>query len=80
MSDAKSVLAELETAGVAVQSLCADSRRVRAGDVFVAMKGAQVDGRDYLAQAIENGAIGVIYERGKTPVGADGTPSSIPNS
>ncbi|MBK9625932.1 MAG: UDP-N-acetylmuramoyl-L-alanyl-D-glutamate--2,6-diaminopimelate ligase [Rhodocyclaceae bacterium] len=74
MSDAKSVLAELETAGVAVQSLCADSRRVRAGDVFVAMKGAQVDGRDYLAQAIENGAIGVIYERGKTPVGADGTP------
>ncbi|MBK7684722.1 MAG: UDP-N-acetylmuramoyl-L-alanyl-D-glutamate--2,6-diaminopimelate ligase [Rhodocyclaceae bacterium] len=74
MSDAKSVLAKLETAGVAVQSLCADSRRVRAGDVFVAMKGAQVDGRDYLAQAIENGAIGVIYERGKTPVGADGTP------
>ena len=58
MSDAKSVLAKLETAGVAVQSLCADSRRVRAGDVFVAMKGAQVDGRDYLAQAIENGAIG----------------------
>ena len=69
MSDAKSVLAELKAAGVSVNSLCADSRRVRKGDVFVAMKGAQVDGRDYVAQAIKNGAVAVIYESGKTPVG-----------
>ena len=75
MSDAKSVLAELKTADVAVQSLCADSRRVRAGDVFVAMKGAQTDGRDYVVQAIKNGAVAVIYEAGKTPVGVGDTPS-----
>ena len=74
MSDAKSVLAALAKAGVNVQSLSADSRRVNPGDVFVAMKGHHSDGRDYLAEAKANGAAAVIYEAGKTPVGAGDTP------
>ena len=74
MSDAKSVLAALAKAGVNVQRLSADSRRVNPGDVFVAMKGHHSDGRDYLAEAKAKGATAVIYEAGKTPVGAGDTP------
>ncbi|OHV12226.1 UDP-N-acetylmuramoyl-L-alanyl-D-glutamate--2,6-diaminopimelate ligase [Kushneria phosphatilytica] len=33
-----------------------DSRRVEPGDVFVAIPGTRVDGRDYILQALENGA------------------------
>ncbi|RKR02500.1 UDP-N-acetylmuramoylalanyl-D-glutamate--2,6-diaminopimelate ligase [Kushneria sinocarnis] len=33
-----------------------DSRRVEPGDVFVAFPGTRVDGRDYILQALENGA------------------------
>jgi UDP-N-acetylmuramyl tripeptide synthase len=35
--------------------LTADSRRVQPGDVFVAFPGAQVDGRDFIAQALGAG-------------------------
>ena len=77
MSDAKSVLVELERKGIRTHSLCADSRYVKPGDVFVAQKGNRVDGRDYLPQAIKHGAVAVIYEAGKTPVGAGDTPVII---
>ena len=36
--------------------LTTDSRRVRAGDVFLAFPGEAGDGRNYIAQAIEAGA------------------------
>ncbi len=39
-----------------------DSRRVGAGDVFVAMRGGVVDGNSYLAQAIARGASAVITD------------------
>ena len=74
MSDARSVLAELERLGIRAHTLCADSRYTKPGDVFVALKGKQVDGRNYISQAIENGAIAVISEAGKLPVGAGDTP------
>jgi UDP-N-acetylmuramoyl-L-alanyl-D-glutamate--2,6-diaminopimelate ligase len=38
---------------------------VQPGDVFVAFPGAQVDGRDFIAQALANGAAAVIAEAGK---------------
>ena len=37
-----------------------DSRRVRAGDVFLAIRGDRVDGHRFVAEAIEKGAAGVI--------------------
>ncbi len=37
-----------------------DSREVRAGELFVALQGARVDGVDFLEQAARNGAIGAI--------------------
>jgi UDP-N-acetylmuramoyl-L-alanyl-D-glutamate--2,6-diaminopimelate ligase len=60
-----SILEQLERQGVKPQRLTADSRRVQPGDVFVAFPGAQVDGRDFIAQALANGAAAVIAEAGK---------------
>ncbi|MEN3042692.1 MAG: UDP-N-acetylmuramoyl-tripeptide--D-alanyl-D-alanine ligase [Fervidobacterium sp.] len=40
-----------------------DSREVKPGDVFVAIKGNRVDGHDFSKQAIENGAFAVLVER-----------------
>jgi len=40
-----------------------DSRKVKKGDLFIALQGFQVDGHSYIKQAIENGAIGVVVEK-----------------
>lgn len=40
-----------------------DSRKVKNSDLFVAVKGTQTDGHNYIAQAIENGANVVICEQ-----------------
>lgn len=42
--------------------VCADSRQVREGDVFVAYIGEYADGRNYIQAAIERGAQAVIYQ------------------
>lgn len=39
-----------------------NSRDIRPGDVFVAVPGLVGDGRDYIADAVAKGAVGVIYE------------------
>ncbi|MDD0823844.1 UDP-N-acetylmuramoyl-L-alanyl-D-glutamate--2,6-diaminopimelate ligase [Mannheimia sp. AT1] len=39
-----------------------DSRQVKAGDVFVALKGHQVDGRQFIPKAIEQGARIILSE------------------
>jgi UDP-N-acetylmuramoyl-L-alanyl-D-glutamate--2,6-diaminopimelate ligase len=40
-----------------------DSRKVRPGDIFVAIPGYKVDGADFIPQAIENGAKVIVAER-----------------
>ncbi|WOT07055.1 UDP-N-acetylmuramoyl-L-alanyl-D-glutamate--2,6-diaminopimelate ligase [Shewanella youngdeokensis] len=40
--------------------LTLDSRAVKAGDLFVAMPGYQVDGRQYIGAAFEQGAVAVL--------------------
>lgn len=39
-----------------------DSRRIKAGHLFIAMKGTQVDGHRFIEKAIELGAIAVLLE------------------
>ena len=39
-----------------------DSRKIVPGDTFVALKGAAVDGHDFIDKAISNGAIKVVVE------------------
>ncbi|WP_064601863.1 UDP-N-acetylmuramoyl-L-alanyl-D-glutamate--2,6-diaminopimelate ligase [Photobacterium sp. J15] len=50
-------LAELELAGMTL-----DSRQVRSGEVFVAVKGHAVDGRRFIPAAIESGAAVILAE------------------
>ena len=62
MSAAQAILAVLEARGVNVASLCLDSRSVRPGDVFVALKGHRFDGHAYISQAVAHGAAAVLCE------------------
>ena len=45
-----------------ISDIAYDSRKVKDGIVFVAMKGFRVDGHDYIETAIKNGAKCVIVE------------------
>lgn len=57
---------ELEqAANLIVGRLCLDSRQVQAGDTFIALAGTQVDGRQFIAHAIEQGAGTVLVEADK---------------
>lgn len=40
-----------------------DSRQIKHGDGFIAWPGAQTDGRQYVAQSLENGAMACIVEK-----------------
>ena len=40
-----------------------DSRKVRAGGVFVAVRGVNVDGHDFVGQAVERGAAVIVAEK-----------------
>jgi UDP-N-acetylmuramoyl-L-alanyl-D-glutamate--2,6-diaminopimelate ligase len=55
----------LETRGdvsVPVHGIQFDSRKVEKGDLFVAVKGSHVDGHQFIAKAIEMGAVAVVCE------------------
>ena len=45
------------------QRAAIDSREVREGDLFFALRGQREDGHDFIAQAIEAGALGAVIER-----------------
>jgi UDP-N-acetylmuramoyl-L-alanyl-D-glutamate--2,6-diaminopimelate ligase len=53
--------ADIEITGIAY-----DSRKVRQGDVFVAIKGEHVDGHDFIEDAMRRGAGAVVYEKDKS--------------
>ena len=46
-----------------VSGVSHDSRQVRAGDLFVAMRGDRFDGHDHIDEAVSRGAVAVICER-----------------
>src|SRR5512135_3611573 len=52
----------LSSLGVPVTRLETDSRAVQRGDTFLAYPGTSADGRQFIAQAIANGANAVIWE------------------
>ena len=47
----------------ATGSVCTDTRKITAGDWFLALRGERFDAHDFLEQAVDAGASGVIAER-----------------
>ncbi|WP_439234463.1 UDP-N-acetylmuramoyl-L-alanyl-D-glutamate--2,6-diaminopimelate ligase [Lonepinella koalarum] len=51
-----------EILDILVEDMTLDSRSVKSGCLFVAIKGHTVDGRRFIPQAIENGAVAVLAD------------------
>ncbi|MCL1974444.1 MAG: UDP-N-acetylmuramoyl-L-alanyl-D-glutamate--2,6-diaminopimelate ligase [Bacteroidetes bacterium] len=54
-----------------ILSICFDSRKITPGALFVAIRGTQADGHQYIKQAVEQGAVAVVCEQppaSKVPV------------
>ncbi len=49
-----------------------DTRSLRAGDLFVALKGERFDAHDFLSQATSHGAVAVLAEHGVAQAGLSG--------
>jgi UDP-N-acetylmuramoyl-L-alanyl-D-glutamate--2,6-diaminopimelate ligase len=64
-------------AGQTSQCVCVDSRRVKTGDIFVAVRGSTCDGHDFIDQAIANGAEYIVCQKQAVPVCAADTQCRI---
>ena len=49
--------------GMEIKGISIDSRTIREGELFVALKGPRFDGHDYVAEAMKRGASGAMVER-----------------
>lgn len=52
----------LDAAQVQVNQLSLDSRQMMSGGCFVAIKGQKTDGRDFIAQVVDQGAAAILVE------------------
>ena len=48
--------------GVEINDIQIDSRKIKQGNLFVAVKGTTADGHQFIEKAIENGATVIVYE------------------
>ncbi len=46
-----------------ISSVCRDTKDVTAGALFVCIKGARLDGHDFAAQAVQDGAVALLVSR-----------------
>lgn len=63
----QTLLPELNVPGMAalsVSGLSLDSRSIRQGDLFIAVTGTTLDGRQFIPAAIQQGAIAILVEAG----------------
>lgn len=54
--------AAIDSLGVRPTGIAIDSRRIRAGDLFLAFPGDRSDGRTFISQALAAGAIAVLWD------------------
>ncbi len=59
---------------IAISRVHSDTRTLRPGDLFVALRGERFDAHDFLPQAGAAGAVAALAERGLSAAGAPGLP------
>ena len=60
--------------GQAFTGVSIDTRTVKAGELFIAIRGERFDGADFADAAIVGGAAGIVVPRGRAPKKADAAP------
>ncbi len=67
---------EMRGADVRFDDVCTDSRTLKKGDLFVALRGEKYDGHDFVAQAATAGAVAALVDRkyAETAAAASGLP------
>ncbi|QOI97484.1 MAG: UDP-N-acetylmuramoyl-L-alanyl-D-glutamate--2,6-diaminopimelate ligase [Flammeovirgaceae bacterium] len=65
---------------VGVKGICFDSRKVKKGFLFVAVRGTQSDGHLFIEQAIAGGAIGIVCEKLPDTIHEKNTYVTVKNS
>ncbi len=65
---------------IAVHALHIDSRQVKPGDVFIAIRGLAADGHDFISKAIAQGAAAVVCETVPPTTSPDVCYVQVPNS
>jgi len=65
---------------VEVDNIAFDSRKVTQGSVFVAVKGTQVDGHEYIEQAVKDGAVAIVCEQLPTKTSKEVTYVQVGNT
>lgn len=61
---------EMRGADVRFDDVCTDSRTLKKGDLFVALRGEKYDGHDFVAQAATAGAVAALVDRKYVGAGA----------
>jgi len=54
-----------------IDGICVDSRKAEPGDLFIALKGENVDGHGFVKSAFENGAVLALIQHGNFDYGED---------
>ncbi len=68
LSEAAAMLgAVFSGADAEVLRVSTDSRNIQPGDLFIALRGAKFDGGAYAAQALQQGAVGVVLDARQAP-------------
>src|SRR4051812_18569247 len=53
---------DIDVKDIDILGIQKDSRKIKKGDLFVAISGYESDGHGYIAEAIKNGAVAVLGE------------------
>ena len=71
-----SAVLSLPSTPIEITGLTCDSRQVQPGNLFLAYRGLNVDGHDYIAEAVARGAVAVVGERPRHEI--PGLPDGMP--
>src|SRR6188768_4151281 len=63
-----------------IEELTFDSRNIKAGSLFIAVRGTQVDGHKFIEQAIAKGAVAVVCEEFPAEISQEATYVQVKDS